>query len=77
MIGQYTIEIYKNQLGAAIGWYPKLPNKARQVIFSCLLLQSNHTTFVVQFGIYLHLRVFQNAQIAFVLQAHALRFDTF
>ena len=72
------IEIYKKQSGASIYWYPKLPNKAREVIlFSCVLLKSNHTTFLIQFRIYLHSCVFQNAQIAFVLRAHALSFDTF
>ena len=41
-------------------------------IFSCILLKRNHTTFLVQFGNNLHLCVFQKAQIAFALRAHAI-----
>ena len=48
----------------------KSPNKARKVIFSCILLKSNHTTFLVQFGIYLHSCVFQKAQILIVFEKH-------
>ena len=32
-------------------------------IFSCILLIGNHTAFLVQFGINLHLRVFQKAKL--------------
>ena len=44
-----------------------LPASLRQVIFrifSCVLLKGNYTTFLVQFGFYLHSWVFQKAQIA-------------
>ena len=39
----------------------------------CMLLKSNHTTFLVKFGNnFIHSCVLQKAQIAFVLQAHAI-----
>ena len=37
-----------------------------------MLLKSNHTTFLVQFANNLHSYVFQKAQIAFAVQAHAI-----
>ena len=42
------------------------------VLLLCILLKSNHTTFLVQFGNNLHSWVFQKAQIAFALRAHAI-----
>ena len=41
-------------------------------IFSCILLIGNHTVFLVQFGINLHLRVFQKAEIALAEAARAI-----
>ena len=41
-------------------------------IFSCILLISNHMTFLVQFGINKHLQIFQRPQIALALQARAI-----
>ena len=37
-----------------------------------ILLISNHTVFLVQFGINLHLRVFQKAEIALAEAARAI-----
>ena len=40
--------------------------------FMFILLISNHTVYLVQFGINLHLRVFQKAEIALVEAARAI-----
>jgi len=37
-----------------------------------ILLTSNHTVFLIQFGINLHLCVFQKAEIALAEAAHAI-----
>ena len=49
---------------------PELP--LRNFFFMFILLISNQTVFLVQFGINLHLRVFQKAAIALVKVARAI-----
>ena len=43
--------------------------------FMFILLTSNHTVFLIQFGINLHLWVFQNAEIALAVKRLVLNFN--
>jgi len=49
---------------------PALP--PREFVHVYILLISNHTVFLIQFGINLHLRVFQKAEIALTEAARAI-----
>ena len=54
------------------GFKKHVPHFFRAHFFMFLLLISNHTVFLVQFEINLHLRVFQKAEIALAEAARAI-----